>query len=203
VTPTLTGVDLDWSGSPAPEDCVVEATTVQEIIEAIKVLPPAEDLAAFPITVPDTSGLPQGEEPDDEDLEAVSAAMWTAVACLNAGDFARFFNCLTPQGISAFIQGIFAAMGGTPGPLTEQQLADLETNLTTSLAATPEPSAEEDRVRIDKIHDARELADGRILILVDGTVGVSATVYAVFNEVDDEWLMEAFGQIGELPEMGL
>jgi hypothetical protein len=198
-TPTLTGSETSWIGIPPATDCLIDPINVQGIVDALRMTPSEEELASFPLMIANETDLPQGEAPDRDQLEVASAARWTAVACLNAGDYARFFACFSPLGINGFIQGILVAIGGTSGTLTEADLADMAASMTTTFAATPVPLATEDQVRIDKIRDARMLPDGRIIMLVDGTVGEEATVYAVFKLIDEQWLIDAIGQIGVMP----
>jgi hypothetical protein len=197
-TPTLSGAKTSWVGSPPPSDCTVEPLTVDAIVDAVSA-PVAAEEDAFPLTVPSETDLPKGTPADDAAVDAASARLWEAVACINGGDAGGFFACFSPEGIRALFIGILGVMGRASGPLTEQELTDLEANFTAALAVTPEALAEEDWARIASIRDARMLPDKRLLLLVDGTLGEEATVYAVFRLVEEQWLIDAFGQIGIFP----
>ena len=194
----LSGAETDWTGIPPAADCTAEPTTADDVIAALTA-EVDEDEVLFPLTIPAEEDLPEGDEIDDETLEAVSAVMWEAVACLNGGDFGRFLAFLSPSGVRAFYFGILTLMGGTPATPTPDQIEELRTNFESLLEAEPTPFAEEESGRIDAIRDARELEDGRVLVLLDGSLTTDGTLFMVFSEIDDEWLIDAFGQIGEFP----
>jgi hypothetical protein len=193
------GARTSWIGTPPPSDCLIEPTVVDTVVDALASPVAESDLKAFPLTIPSEEELPAGIKAKPEDVDAASATIWKSIACLNAGDIPRFTSCFSPQGLGILIFGFYTAAGRPPGPLTEQELAQVESNLTSSFAATPQPVKLEDQSRIDKIRDARLLPDGRILFLVDGTVGENSTIYAVFRLVVDQWLIDAIGQVGETP----
>jgi hypothetical protein len=146
--------------------------------------------------VPSEADLPAGEPASAEAVEATSATLWEAVACLNGGEVGRFMAFLSPAGVRAFYLGIFTMFGGEPATPTAQDIAEMRANLETSLAASPTPVAEAEQARIDRIRDVRVLPDGRILLLIDGTLGVDAVLYMVFSAAGDRMLIDAFGQIG-------
>lgn len=194
----LSGAETDWSGIPPAEDCTVDPTTADDVIGALTA-EVDEDEVLFPLTIPAEEDLPEGDEVDDETLEAVSAAMWEAVACLNGGEYGRFLAFLSPSGVRAFYGGILTLMGGSPATPTPDQIEGLRENLENLLVAEPTPFPEDESARIDAIRDARELEDGRVLVLLDGALGGDGTLFMVFGEYDSEWLIDAFGQIGEFP----
>ncbi len=195
-TSQLSGAATSWIGTPPPADCIAPAASVEAIVGPLTT-PDAFSESAFPLSIPAESDLPSGESADTEAVEAASATLWSAVACLNAGDIGRFFGLLSPQGVRAFYFGISVAFGGEPEPPTAEDIADLSESLTSNLAIPPTPFPEAERVRIDGIRDARELPDGRLLFVVDGAIGDIPSMYLVFGLNDGAWLIDAFGLIGD------
>ena len=191
----LSGAATAWIGTPPPADCIVAAASVDTIVDAVSA-PAALDENAFPLTIPTEADLPRGELANPADVEATSAILWQAVACLNGGSIGQFFAFFSPQGIRAFYFGIATMMGGEPTPPTAEEIAEFRANLTTTLATPPTPVADAERGRIDRIRDARILPDGRLLFVIDGSLGVDASLYMVFRLEGDRWLVDAFGQIG-------
>lgn len=195
-TSTLSGAATSWVGTPSLEDCTAETASVDSIVDPLTT-PGAFNESTFPLIVPTEADLPEGEPASKEQVEATSATLWEAVGCLNGGDFGKFFGFLSPAGVRAFYFGITAMFGGEPAAPTAQELAELRVNLTTTLAAPPTAVPEVEQARIDGIRDARILPDGRLVCIVDGTLGVDASMYIVFSFDDERWLIDAFGQIGE------
>jgi hypothetical protein len=191
----LSGAATSWVGTPPPADCTIEAPSVDAVVAPLTTAYAVEE-STFPLTVPTEADLPDGEPANEEQVEAASATLWEAVACLNGGEFGKFFALLSAEGMRSFYFGITVLLGGEPATPTAQQLADLRTNLTTSLAAPPTVVAEAEQARIDAIRDARILPDGRLVCVIDGTLGVDASLYMVFSLHGDRWLIDAFGQIG-------
>jgi hypothetical protein len=192
---TLSGAATAWIGTPPPADCTGPTASVDMIVDALSTIPELDE-NAFPLTIPTEADLPAGDPASPAELAATSAVLWQAVACLNGGSFGQFFALFSPQGIRAFYYGAITAMGGEPVPPTAEQLADVRVNLTNTLATPPTPVAEQERGRIDRIRDARILPDGRLLFVIDGSLGVDASLYMVFHLDGDRWLVDAFGQIG-------
>jgi hypothetical protein len=202
----LSGAETGWVGAPPPEDCRGEAATAEEIASAMAE-PASEAEIAFPLVVQTEAELPAGEPADEADIEAASAVTWEALACLNAGDFGRFFGLFTPEGVRAFyaviiatITAAFAGPGATPtieyATPTAEDLADFEASLSVTLAASPIAIPEAERGTISAIREGRTLPDGRVLLLIDGNIGTPGTIFMVFREVDGRWMIDAFGQIG-------
>ena len=98
-TQTLSGKATSKNGTPPAGDCIINRAEVADIVDALRQPLSGSELASFPIVTPSETDLPTGGEPNEEELDAVSAAMWTAIACHNAGDFPRFFACFSPRGI--------------------------------------------------------------------------------------------------------
>lgn len=194
-TPPLSGAATSWVGTPPPEDCTVEVASVDSIVDPLTT-PEAFEESTIPLTVPAEADLPEGEPANEEVVEAASATLWEAVACLNGGDFGKFFAFMSPQGMRSFYFGIIAVLGGEPAPPTAEDLAEFETNITTNLAAPATVVPEAEQARIDVIRDARILPDGKLIFIIDGTLGVDASMYMVFSFDNERWMIDAFGQIG-------
>jgi hypothetical protein len=184
-----------WIGTPPPADCIGPTASVDAIVDALSTTPTL-DGNALPLTIPTEADLPPGEPAGPVQVEATSAILWQAVACLNGGSLGQFFALFSPEGIRAFYYGAIAAMGGEPVAPTAEQLAEVRVNLTSSFATSPTPVADAERGRIDRIRDARILPDGRLLFVIEGSLGVDASLYMVFRLDGDRWLVDAFGQIG-------
>lgn len=193
----LSGAATSWLGTPPPADCIAPAASVDAIIDPLTT-PGAYAESAFPLSIPTEADLPTGQLADEQVVQAAAATMWAAVACLNAGDFGRFFSLLSPQGIRAFYFGIAVMMGGEPKPPTAQDIAETRENLTNSLAKPPTVVPADEQVRIDGIRDARMLPDGRLVFVVDGAIGDVSSMYLVFSLANGVWMIDAFGQIGIL-----
>jgi hypothetical protein len=198
-TPAKSGARTSWVGTPPSSDCTVEPLGIDALVDALAPTAAPSDPEEFPLDVASEADLPTGEPADPDMVDAASADFWEAAACINAGDFPRFFASFTPEGLNGLVLGFLTASGRAPGPLTEQELTELEANVSVAFAATPVPLAGGDQARIDAIRDARMLPDGRLLFVVDGTVTADASLYVVFRLVDDRWLIDAIGQIGYVP----
>ena len=99
--------------------------------------------------------------------------------------------------------GILEALGRPPGPLTEKEIADFETNVSETLAAEPEPVPLDERSSIDELRDSRKLPDDQVLVILEGLTGDIGTVFAVLRLDDERWPIDSLGIIGELSELTL
>jgi hypothetical protein len=189
------GAATAWIGTPPPADCTGQQASVDMIVDALSTSA-ALDENALPLTIATEADLPPGDPASPAAVEATSAILWEAVACLNGGSYGQFFALFSPQGIRAFYYGAISAMGAEPVPPTAEQLAEVRVNLAATLATPPTPAADAERGRIERIRDARILPDGRLLFVIDGSLGVDASLYMVFRPDGERWLIDAFGQIG-------
>lgn len=197
--PELSGKATNWIGTPPPEDCTGDAVAVADFMDAMAAGGKAEtDSPVLPLQVASEDNLPTGADAEADVVEAVSATLWEATACLNAGDIARFFTLFSPAGLYQFYSGVLTAFGRTAGPFTAKELTDLETNITSSLAVTPEPVAVAERGRIENIREVRTLPDNRVLVIAEGTISGDGSAYAVLSLIEKHWLIDAIGVIGEL-----
>jgi hypothetical protein len=99
---------------PAPEECTVEPLSPEEL-EAIASAEP--DAAAFATpSLPNVPfGAPDGEAADAETTAAFAEVVRESWACLNAGDWARFFALLTEADIRRnFAPSDILALGSSP-----------------------------------------------------------------------------------------
>jgi hypothetical protein len=201
----LSGEATGWVGTPLPEDCAVENPVVPDDLAAAieKGAKSSADPNAIPWQFKTESELPTGGNVDSEVLAAASATLWAATGCLNGGDLGRFFTYFSDEGVFQFISIVLEALGTDPHAIPEDQLASLKNNIKKTLDVQPTPVATEERARIDKIRDARKLGDGRVLIVVDGTVTGLGTAFSILRKVENRWLIDAIGIIGDLPTTGL
>ena len=197
----LSGAETDWVGVPPPEDCRVEPMTVDEFVDALETNMSESSGVALEFQVPSEDDLPAGEPANDEIIEGISATLWESTACLNGGDFASFLALMSPSGVQFFLLSILEALGRPPGPLTDEEIAQYEANITTMFAEAPEPYPLNERSSIDEIRNVLVLPDDRVLAVADGRIGDIDAIFAVFRADDDRWLIDAFGVIGQLPEI--
>ncbi len=79
--------------TPDPATCQVEGRTLAELKAIFATATPVAEQA------PATFTIPTGSPADDVTAAQIVAAVHEAIACLNAGDFSRFFGLLTDQAI--------------------------------------------------------------------------------------------------------
>lgn len=132
------------SNVPAPDECRIP---LPETIEF-----PADSMrpvAATPrpiATKPESPfSAPTGEPADVETIAAVTATVQEAVACRNAGDYARMLVFLTPN--------MLAELYGSPATVDPEVLRGIQEG--------PRPVPEERRLRLDAIDEIVMLPDGR------------------------------------------
>lgn len=190
----------DWIGVPPPDDCAAEPVDASYLIDAIKGDAGQIDI---PLIGLEEDELPSGDAVAEDVLDAASATIWNATACVNAGDFPRFFSFMTHPAIYALVMGLFDAMGRPPGPFTEDEIANLEANLSAGFAADAQEMVPDEQGHIDRIHGARMLDDDHLLVLVDGRFVLDGTGYIVLTKVDGEWKIDRLGQLGDLDLAGL
>src|SRR5438045_3691069 len=70
-------------GEPPAADCTGPAPTADEIVSALAADAGPADAAIFPFAGVAESDLPNGKPADPADVDAASAAVWAAIACLN------------------------------------------------------------------------------------------------------------------------
>jgi hypothetical protein len=148
----------DLPAAPDPSDCGV-TSTVEELLARVGASPVPATPDTTPAATPETAAatadgapfeLPEGQTADPATVAAVTATMWEAVACTNAGDFLAGFALLSDR----FAREILGEE-----PLTEDDVQQL--------AASPEALPEERRATLHAVRDVRVLPDGRVGALVE------------------------------------
>jgi hypothetical protein len=173
--------------APDPAECRVEPRPIS-FFEQLVASPPAA--LTPPANPADLRFSPPGDEPlpwtmpagtpaDPAIVEAATATLLEAEACLNANDTLRFLALFTDEMIR-----IFFAMN----PLPPEALP--------SLAATPQPSPSDQWLGYFNILDARMLPDGRVAILADTWDPTQppygrGTDFAILTQVGDRWLIDS------------
>ena len=188
--------------TPGPEECAVEARSadffvgvVQEALAAARAGTPVAQAAA-----PDLEGA---DEADEETTAAVTAVAREAIACANAGDFARGAALYTEGYVGALVAAPIVAGLEEAGRLGEEDAAAVDeavaAQLTEGVNAAPAPLPEAARSALVEVREARVLADGRVVALVVGERpgdGETATAI-VFVEEDGRYLIDGAFPVGD------
>jgi hypothetical protein len=157
-----------------PAECLIEPRPREDFMALTEATPGVLQSEIQGIAVA-TPIMPTGGVPADPSIvAAVTETVEESVACLNAGDIARFTALYTDE-------AFFLAYGGgeiTDPELAEQQLASL---------ATPQPLPPDERVGIPAIRDVRVLPDGRVTAIISTTDGESL---AVLSRSDGRYLYD-------------
>lgn len=122
--------------------------------------------------------LPQGSSPDADAIDGVTDTVQQAIACLNAGDMARYLALHTDDYV--------AGLAGQESP--SQTLLD-------DLSAPPAPLDPAAQIGLISIEDVRMLADGRISVLFrqdnpSGPTGGPERVFFVLTEQRGRYLID-------------
>jgi hypothetical protein len=148
------------------------------------------DAAGTPVAAPPPStpaasaaDLPTGSPAEPPDVVGMSAAAQEWIACINAGDFPRYFAMLTDD--------LVRQQGPQPG--------DTRDSVRSLLEAAPEAMPEEDRLSISAAQDARSLPDGRFgaLFTADDPDTESAELFILFERGEDRFLLDEIIEIGQ------
>ena len=161
---------------PAPEECQVP---LPETIEF-----PADSMrpvAATPrpiATEPEPPfSPPAGEAADAETAAAIAATVREAIACRNAGDYARMLVFFTPK--------MLAELYGSPATVDPEVLRGIQEG--------PRPVPEERRLSIDAIDEIVILPDGRVGAVVETSTPRREFRDYLFFALDPErgrWLID-------------
>ncbi|HEY7034826.1 MAG TPA: serine hydrolase domain-containing protein [Thermomicrobiales bacterium] len=169
---------------PDPSECTVEPRPLSFFAQLAATPPPPAEEAADRFARPGEEArpwtMPAGEPADAATVTGITATLREALACLNAGDQARFMALFSDD-----ILRFFFALN----PIAPEALAAL-------LAATPVPQAPGQQLGTLGVHDARVLPDGRVAALADDYDPTEppfglATDYAEFVKVGDRWLIDS------------
>ena len=160
--------------TPPASACAVEPRTAEELVALFADATPADPMPvsnAATITI----GQPAGAAP----AEHVTALIHQAIACLNAGDFGRFFALLTDHAIVTIFPWV---------------AEELSTEESAAQALIPSPPAADFLTTILGIGSISQLPDGSysaVLVQLDPNAGDQPTaliLYAV--EQDGVWLID-------------
>lgn len=167
---------------PRPEECRVTPLTADALVSVLATPAAGTPEAAPPSTERD---LPAGEPVDPATLTGVTETTRQFIACINAGDTFRSLAVVTEDFLRLQLGGV------TP---TQEQLSELETQLTTAAAASPVALEAANQGGLVAVRDPRRLPDGRVgAVVVVEAAGVDAppdTAFFLFLERDGRWLID-------------
>jgi hypothetical protein len=158
--------------TPAPPEACVVAPLTPEELEAIA----AGETSSFatPTLTDVPFGAPDGEPADAETTEAFTAVVRESWACLNAGDWPRFFALLTEDEMRQNFGADIVALGGSP--------------------VAPYPP--DQWTVVHAILDVEVLPDGRVggFVIVDSPTDPLAVEvnYQIAVETEDGWRLDDF-----------
>jgi hypothetical protein len=159
---------------PPAADCTVEPRTAAELVALFAGATPAD-----PMPVTTTATINLGEPADAASAQQVTALIHQAVACLNAGDFGRFFALLTDHAIVTIFPWIAEEMA------TEESATQ---------AMVPNPPATEFLTTILGIGSITLLQDGSysaVLVQLDPNAGEQPTALILkVVEEDGVWRID-------------
>jgi hypothetical protein len=168
---------------PDPSECTIAPRPVsffEQLIATPPALPPDADRRfSKPAEEVRPWTMPAGTPADAATIEAVTATLSEALACLNAGDFLRFTALFSDD-----LMQVLAAVS----PLPPEALP--------FLAATPEASPHEQWLGYLSVHDVRVLPDGRVAGLAEDYDPTEppygmGTDFAIFVKVGDQWFIDS------------
>ena len=171
-------VAQDATPSPSDVGCDVEPYDLTTVLTPAVGTPAAEPTG--PVE------RPTGEPADDEVVAGVTETVDQFIACYNGGYRFRIFFLFTPEGLQAFI-------ADSVGPLTAEQIAQLNEEAASAESLGPLPA--DQQTVIESIEDVEVLDDGRIVATVIGDDLAqpedASPVYFIFEEVDGRYLIDA------------
>jgi hypothetical protein len=177
---------------PDPAECTVDAPTIDDVLAQVGATPVAELPAEEAITMPAAFSLPEGEPADAETVDAVTATVREALACINTGNWLSVF---------AFFSDDYSRRFGEANPISEAEVEMLRTPV-------PEMPAEA-RATLQAVREVRVLEDGRVAALVEtiypGESPPGGEVdFFVFVEEDGRWLIDDMVEDleGQYPPVG-
>jgi hypothetical protein len=137
-------------GVPGPEECQIPLPeTIEFPAETMR--PVAATPAPIVTEPPEPFSPPVGEPADEESASGVTATVREAVACRNAGDYARMLVFFTPN--------MLAELYGSPATVDPEVLRGIQEG--------PLPVPEQRRMGIDTIDEIVTLPDGRVGAFVE------------------------------------
>jgi hypothetical protein len=159
---------------PPASACTVEPRTAAELVALFANATPAD-----PMPVSTTATITIGEPADAASAEQVTALIYQAVACLNAGDFGRFFALMTDHAIVTIFPWIAEELA------TEEAAAH---------ALAPSPPPADMLTTILGIGSIAQLPDGSysaVLVQLDPNAGDQPTALLLTAiEQDGVWFID-------------
>ncbi len=159
---------------PQPSSCTAEPRTTEELKALFATASPDD-----PVVIDMTATIVVGETADLVSAQHVTTTIHHAFACLNAGDFGRFFSLLTDRAIV------------TVFPWMAEILAD---EASAAEAMTPNPPPAEFQQTILGIGSIAQLPDGRhsaVVVGIDPSGGDAPfAIYLILTENDGAWLID-------------
>jgi hypothetical protein len=197
--PVASAFQEDWSAwleEPSPDECTVEATSADHVIEtiAIAAINPPDDI--LPGQVDSIEDLPSGKPATAEEAEGAMSALRMAIACFNAGKYGAALAMFSDQGLTQLLLGNEQFQVQSLSMQEIEQLIDLLAPIFDN-PATPVPASE--RARLTEIRDVLLLEDGRILITAVGFTNIGeGLAFFILSEGEDHWEIDAAGSIGPI-----
>ena len=190
----------DWSAwleEPSPDECTVEATSADDVIETIAkaAINPPDDI--LPGQVESIEDLPSGNPATAEEAEGALSALRMAIACFNAGNAGAALAMFSDQGLIQLLLGNEQFQIESLSMREIEQLIDLLAPVFDN-PVTPVPTSE--RTRLTEIRDVLLLEDSRVLVTAVGTSSIigQGLAFFIFTEGDDHWEIDAAGSIGPI-----
>ena len=178
-TPDASPAATPAASPAAAASCLVDPRPLAEVLDLWAAATPGAGMEAAPITFAE---LPEGAPADAETVAAIEqvARQWNA--CSAAGDTLRAWALTTDD----FIR--------LQAPPPDEAVEGIS-------FATPGPDEVIDPFTISGASEARVLADGRVgalftIQVVSGpSAGLSATLFIVFEQQDEGWLIDAVSDL--------
>jgi len=127
--------------------------------------------------------LPQGEAADAATVAEIDAVAQEWAACLNAGDYARYYALLTD-----YLARSSAVQAGTP-----------RDRVRAVVSRTPVPMPAGSEVAVGPAREVRVLADGRVGALFDlQRGGDTDVVFIVFEQQAGRWRLGSFADVATI-----
>ena len=159
---------------PPGSSCTGDPRTADELMALFATATPGD-----PVVIDMTATIVVGEPADPVSAQHVTSTIHQAFACLNAGDFGRFFSHLTDR---AVVEN-FSWMA--------EILAD---EASAAEAMTPNPPDAEFQQTILGIGSIAQLPDGRfsaVVVGIDPSGGDAPfALYLILTESDGAWLID-------------
>jgi hypothetical protein len=159
---------------PPASACTVEPRTIDELQALFADVTPGDSMP-----VETTATLTLGKPADAHSSQQVTAVIHQAIACLNAGDFGRFFALLTDHGIVTIFPWVAEMLA------TEESAAEV---------MALDPPADEYRQIILGIGSISRLPNGSysaVLVGLDPNAGEQPTaLYLIVVETEGVWRID-------------